>query len=274
MGTLVRITIYAEKETTAKQALTQAFGRIHQLDTILSDYNPRSEVSRLSSRPMPISPDLATVLLYAIEMAKRTRGAFDVTAAPLTHLWRKARKVNHLPEEAELRQAADRTGYRHLKLRRNQAWFTQPHMRLDLGGIAKGYAADQALLTLTNNGIPSALVTVSGDIAIGRPPPGRQGWRVTLEPGPGLTHTLELANCGVSTSGDREQYMEVNGVRYSHIIDPRTGYALTRPASASVIAPSAIQADAIATSVCVLGHDRPFKRTPGVTILTGANIVR
>jgi thiamine biosynthesis lipoprotein len=140
-------------------------------------------------------------------------------------------------------------------------------MRVDLGGVAKGYAADQALAALAEYGVHSALVAVSGDIAIGQPPPGRAGWRITIEPSPGLARTVELANCGVSTSGDREQYLELDGVRYSHIVDPRTGNALTRPASTSVIAPAAMQADAIATSVCVLGHAKPFARMPGVTIV-------
>lgn len=267
MGTLVRITLYAAREDHARRAFSQAFARIRELDQLLSDYKPESEVSRLSTHPMPVGPDLAAVLGYALQISRRTGGAFDVTAAPLTHLWREARTQHRLPDPNALRGARRITGYRNLKLRGNKAWFAKPDMRLDLGGVAKGYAADQALAVLVQNGMPSALVAVSGDIAIGRPPPGREGWRITLEPTPELARTVELANCGVSTSGDREQYLERNGVRYSHIVDPRTGNALTRPASASVIAPSAMQADAIATSVCVLGHAKPFARMPGVTIV-------
>jgi thiamine biosynthesis lipoprotein len=119
-------------------------------------------------------------------------------------------------------------------------------MQLDAGGIAKGYAADEALAALRKTGISSALVAVSGDIAIGDPPPRQSGWRVRLE-----HETRTLSNAGVSTSGDEFQFVEIDGVRYSHIIDPRTGMPLQNSRNVSVIAPSAMEADVLATAESV-----------------------
>jgi FAD:protein FMN transferase len=135
-----------------------------------------------------------------------------------------------------------------------------PNVRLDLGGIAKGYATDQALKVLQGRGVNRALVAASGDIAIGGSPPGQPGWRVALaSPGPGTNApacTLLLHNAGVSTSGDAEQSIILDGVRYSHILDPATGLGLTHRIQASVIAPNATTTDALATTVCVLGAER------------------
>jgi thiamine biosynthesis lipoprotein len=121
-------------------------------------------------------------------------------------------------------------------------------MQLDAGGIAKGYAADEALAALRRSGISSALIAVSGDIAVGDPPPGQSGWRVRVK-----DETLTLKNAGVSTSGDDFQYLEVDGIRYSHIIDPRTGMPLRNSVNVFVIARTAMEADALATAKSVLG---------------------
>ena len=128
-----------------------------------------------------------------------------------------------------------------------------PGMQLDLGGIAKGYAADEALATLRARGIKSALVAVGGDIAIGDAPPGQQGWRIGLEPVGG---ELLLHNAAVSTSGDTEQFREIGGVRYSHIIDPKTGRGITSRIAVTVVARRGLEADPIATAISVLGEER------------------
>lgn len=258
MGTLVRITLYAPGKAEAAAAFERGFARIRELDNLLSDYKADSEVSRLSTTPKRASLDLYTVLQHAGQIAERTHGAFDVTCGPLTLLWREARRQHRLPDDVAIEAARQSTGFRKLRIKDGQVWFSQPGMRLDLGGIAKGYAADQALKAC---GVRRALVAVSGDIAIGAAPPGRKGWRVLLS---ATGETREISNAGVSTSGDSEQFLEVDGVRYSHILDPRTGRPVPHRPPVSVIARTAMQADASATAVYVTG----VRRFPGVTVLS------
>lgn len=255
MGTLARITLYARNAYEAAAAFQRGFARIRRLDEILSDYNPSSEVSRLSTEPMRVSDPLLRVLTYAQHLSKRTAGAFDVTAGPLTLLWRQARREHRLPEPGDIERAHGLTGYRKLRIQDRQVWFTEPGMRVDLGGIAKGFAAEEALRATA---IRRALVAISGDIAIGAAPPGRKGWRVMLA---ATGREFELSNRGVSTSGDAEQFLELDGVRYSHILDPRTGRPLTRSSTVSVIARTAMEADAIATALSVTGGNRFPKAT-------------
>lgn len=260
MGTLVRITLYAPSTAEASAAFQRAFTRIRHLDDLLSDYKPESEVSRVSTTPTPASPALQKILAYALRLSQQTQGAFDVTAGPLTLLWRQARRQNRLPDPAAIEAARLKTGYRKLHLKDGKVWFEEPGMRLDLGAIAKGFAADEALRAAR---LPRALVAISGDIAIGAPPPGRKRWRVQLAAN---QSTVELRNRGVSTSGDTEQYLEAGGVHYSHILDPRTGRPLTHTATVSVIARTAMEADAIATAACVTG----WPRFPHATVFHSA----
>ncbi len=290
MGTLVRIQVYAAGEQRAAAAFRAAFDRISQLDATLSDYKPDSELNRISrtaiGRPVEVSLDLFRVLAASQQLARETGGAFDVTLGPVTRLWRQARKENRLPDDAELREASGRCGYRKLHL--DPAGMTvtldQSGMQLDAGGIAKGYAAGEALLVLTQLGIRRALVAASGDLAIGDPPPGQHGWRIGIdslgraETGP--TRVLELSNAAVSTSGDAEQHLDSGGERYSHIIDPETGMGLTRPIAVTIVAGHGMDADGLATAVSVMGPDRGMdfiERQSGVAALLvtgGGNTVR
>jgi thiamine biosynthesis lipoprotein len=245
MGTVVTISLYADSDERAQRGFIAAFARIKELDAILSDYKPDSELSRVCETNGPVSRALMTVLAHAQRLAAETDGAFDITAGPLTRLWRQARAQKRLPTNEAIADAIHRSGYRKLQLDRTVRCLV-PGMQLDAGGIAKGYAADEALAALRRAGIRSALVAVSGDIAIGDPPPGQSGWRVRLE-----DETRTLSNVGVSTSGDEFQFVEIDGVRYSHIIDPRTGMPLQNSRNVSVIAPSAMEADALATAESV-----------------------
>jgi thiamine biosynthesis lipoprotein len=259
MGTLVRIELYAPSQAAAAEAFHAAFARIAELDDILSDYKPESELNRLCASPGPVSPDLFTVLQSAQKLAEDTNGAFDVTVGPVTHLWREARKHHRLPDPDALRDAGSRTGYRKLHLdAERRAAALEPGMQLDLGGIAKGYAADEALAAITRLGIRSALVAMSGDLAFSDAPPGRRAWRIEA-----AGRVLELTNAAVSTSGDDEQHLDLDGRRYSHIVDPATGEPLADSFPVTVIARRGIDADALATALSVLGPERAreFLRT-------------
>jgi thiamine biosynthesis lipoprotein len=284
MGLPFRIVLYAPDTNTANAAAEAAFARISQLNDILSDYDADSELSRLSrtageDRAVPISADLWTVLERSQALARRTDGAFDVTVGPVVNLWRKARREKQLPAAERLAEALAAVGWRKLELdpRARTAKLLVPDMRLDLGAIAKGYAVDEALKVLRAHGVTRGLVAGGGDMVVGDAPPGKPGWRIELAPldvtnAPPARFVI-LRNRALATSGDVFQHVEIDGVRYSHIVDPRTGMGLTDHSLVTVIARDCTTADSLATAVSVLGPDKGLKlveQTPGVA----ARVVR
>lgn len=264
MGTLFQIKLYAPDRITGEAAAVAAFGKIGDLDQMMTDYDPESELMRLSQaavgEPVRVSADLFAVLTESQRIAAHSAGAFDPTIGPVVRLWRRARRTEALPAPEQLAQARARVGWEKLQLdpARQTVTLLAPNLQLDLGGIAKGYAADQALKVLQTHGISRALVAASGDIAAGESPPGQSGWRVSIGTPfqrAGREQTLLLKNAAVSTSGDSEQSAVIAGRRYSHIVDPRSGLGLTNRCQVSVIAPHATQTDAFATAVSILGAE-------------------
>lgn len=282
MGTEFRIVLYAPDEASARAAAEAAFARIAALDSALSDYRAESELSRFarsSDGPLagpwvPLSPELFAVLAASAEVARASAGAFDVTVGPLVLLWRRARRQEELPSAEALAAARARVGFEALELdpARRAARLMRPGMRLDLGGIAKGYALDEARRVLAEHGLERVLIDGGGDLLAGAPPPGERGWKVAIA---GLDSAdpledrasaeLELAHAALATSGDLERSFELGGRRFSHILDPRTGEALTERRLVSVRAPSGMEADAWATALSVLGPAgfEVFPRRPG-----------
>jgi thiamine biosynthesis lipoprotein len=277
MGTLFSIKLYAASEQQAKDAFHAAFARITQLDATLSDYKPDSELSRITAlavhTPKPISADLFDVLAKAQSLAGQTGGAFDVTVGPLTHLWRQCRRTRTLPPAETLADALARSGYRkmHLDPATRSVMFDVAGMQLDVGGIAKGFAADQALAVLSRLGIKSALVAASGDLTFSDAPPAEKGWKIAID---ALPKPLLLQHAAISTSGAAEQNFVVNGVRYSHILNPTTGLGLTTNITTTVIAPHGIDADCLATTLNVLGPERALafiETQPGTAAVIATN---
>ena len=263
MGTTFQIVVYAADQHTANDAMAAAFREVGRLNAIMSDYQASSELSRLSRQsptagPVVVSKELWEVLDRAQSFSRLSDGAFDVTVGNLSKLWRRARRRSLLPSAQKLAEARKSVGYRALRLRKEprSVELLRPHMRLDLGGIAKGYAADAALEVLASKGIRRAIVNAGGDMAVGDPPPGRTGWPVAVAPlgkdGP-PSRFLLLQQCGIATSGDAWQYVEIDGRRYSHILDPRTGLGLSQRSGVTVVAPDGMTADALASTVSVLG---------------------
>lgn len=259
MGTLFRIVLYAADANAAKAAARAAFDRIAALNRTMSDYDPASELSRLSQHPpqlaVPLSPDLLDILQRSQILAEKTHGAFDVTLGPVIRLWRETRRTGQLPPDAARAAALQASGFAHLRLdpAARTATLLCPGMALDLGGIAKGYAADAALAVLARHGFTHAMVAASGDLALGDPPPGKAGWTVELAPFGATTGTVLATNAAVSTSADTAQFVELGGARYSHIVDPRTGLGLTQSAAVTVITRHATLSDGLATACSVLG---------------------
>ena len=266
MGTLITITLYAPDLAAAKAGTDAAVHRIDALEDIMSDYQADSELMRLCDQPfgmpMPVSAELFDVLQRSQKVSKLSDGSFDVTVGPYVRLWRFARKRKVLPTSAEITAARAAVGWQKLRLaaRAHAVTLLVPNMRLDLGGIGKGYAADAALHILRGRGIDRALVAASGDIAVGNPPPGQQGWKVGIAAFDVATNTpartLLLHNAGISTSGDTEQFIEINGVHYSHIVNPVTGLGLTNRIQATIIGPDATTTDSLDTTVSLLGVQR------------------
>jgi thiamine biosynthesis lipoprotein len=261
MGVDARLVVYARDRDAAERACGAAFQRIAGLNTIMSDYRPQSEVTRLGERaggpPMRISRDLMIVLRRALEVGRASGGAFDITAAPVVALWRQARKSGTLPDPTELARARRLVGWRRLRLdeKAGTARLERPGMKLDLGGIAKGYAADCARAELKRHGLTRCLAQLGGDIVVGDPPPGTEGWQVRVAnagDGKGPADLL-FANRAISTSGDTEQFVIIDGQRYSHVVDPRTGQALRNRVQVTVTAPDGLSSDPVATALCVLG---------------------
>lgn len=259
MGVDARLVVYAKDQTTAEKACSAAFDRIGDLDGIMSDYRKDSELNRLCDKaggpPVAVSRDLFLVLSRSMELSKRSSGAFDITVGPLIKLWRATRKSGVLPTQAEIDLARRLVGYHRIILdpKRQTIKLTAPGIRLDLGGIAKGYAGDEAIKVLKGFGVTRALVELGGDIVVSGPPPGKKGWAIRVpnaakDKGP---VDMEFANCGVSSSGDTEQFVEINGVKYSHVVDPRTGWALTSRTQATVVARRGLTTDPLSTAMTV-----------------------
>lgn len=255
MGVDTPIVVYAEHEEQAVRACRAAYMRISELEQMMSDYRVDSELNLLCQRAVGrwvrVSPELFYVLWRAQKLAQQTKGAFDVTVGALVRLWREARRTGKLPDEATLREAKARSGYQLMELsqHRRAVRLKAEGMQLDLGGIAKGYACDGALRVLRKHGITRALIQMGGDIVAGDAPPGERGWQIALAEG----GVMPLNNAALSTSGSTEQYVEIEGKRYAHIIDPRTGLGLTKLVLARVRAPNGITSDSLATAAAVLG---------------------
>jgi thiamine biosynthesis lipoprotein len=270
MASPFKIVLYSTDEVTARHASRAAYQRIAALNTILSDYDPDSELSRLSRSagglPTPVSADLFAVLVASKEIFERSDGAFDITIAPVGRLWRRARRDHRMPDASKLAEALVLVGADKLVLdqKARTARLDKPGMKLDAGGIAKGYAAQAGLDVLRTFGIGRALVAGAGDIVVGDPPPGCAGWTIAVAPlalgqrSP-VAGGLLLANCAVSTAGDTEQFVVLEGHRYSHIINPKTGQAVEDRATVTVVARDGATADALETTVYILGVERGLK---------------
>lgn len=265
MGTIFNITLYTSENryAEAEAAVLSAFDRIKALNAIFSDYEPNSEINRLTAstpKAWPSSTDLLALTTRALELAQTTEGAFDPTLGQLSRLWRSSRQRQKHPPPERLQKARAATGWRHLQTdaSKQTLTLTHPDLLLDFGGIAKGYAADQMLALLKAKGFPMAIVQAGGDTAAGDPPPDLPGWTVALKSGikDASPVKLSLANRSVSTSGDLHQFIELEGIRYSHIIDPETGLGMTRRMACSVIAADTTTSDAMATALCILGPEK------------------
>lgn len=260
MGCEVRVEIYAANEATAVTGARRAFDEINRIDLVLSDYAASSEVRSLegaSDRWRALSPDLASAMTESHLIWIATGGAFDVTRGSLSHRWRDARKTGVPPTRAQLDLALANSGWGLLEFNvsTRELRLKNPYLRFDFGGIGKGFAAHRAMLAAQSHGERCVLVAIAGDIACGDPPPSKPGWTIGIASGleNDAAGCVTLSNTCISTSGDQFQHLAEGGRRHSHIIDPRSGSAISTRRGATVISPNGAQADALATALCVDG---------------------
>ncbi len=267
MGSEFKVLLYSAAEEEARSASRAAFDRVAALDRSFSDYDPESELMRLCDRaggpPVEVSSDLFDILGRSLAMHKRSAGAFDITIGPVGRLWRRARRDHKMPDPAHLAAALEKVSSNAVVLdaEKRTAELRKAGMKLDLGGIAKGHACQEALKVLETHGIRHALVAGAGDIAIADPPPDAPGWTIGVAPvedpgGARPSMFLRLKRRVVSTSGDAERFVEINGKRYSHIVDPKTGLGVVDRAAVTVVADDGALADSLATAVFVLGPEK------------------
>jgi len=259
MGTAIRVELWSEDRAGAESAMRAVMDVMHHVDETMSPYKPESELSRINREaarcPVSVSQELFDLLSRSLDFSRLSEGAFDITFASAGHLYDYRQGIR--PSDSDLAQACKSIGYEKLLLDRAQhsVRFASPGVRIDLGGFAKGYAVDMGAALLRNRGIDNAIVTAGGDSHIlgdrlGRPwtigirDPRRSGQIVAV---------LPLKDVAVSTSGDYERYFEEGGVRYHHVLDPRTGKSPSSVRSVTVIAPDGLTSEGLSKMVFVLG---------------------
>jgi thiamine biosynthesis lipoprotein len=280
MGTIFHIEMYAADSAQASKAAEAAFARAEELEQIMSDYRADSELMRLaragSVAPVPVSSDLYDVLAKSLWVSDLSHGLFDVSVGPLVDLWRDARKTKRLPDPGQIAKAKALVDYHNLQLvpAQHAVWLKRAGMLLDLGAIGKGYAADQMLAVLQSQGIPHAMVVAGGEVVVGEPPPGNSGWKVGIDTADsdagGAPCSILLSGAAVSTSGDEHQFLDLNGHRYSHVINPKTGWALEGESSTTVMARDSTTADSLGTAFSLMpvaDGIRVAESLPGVSAL-------
>lgn len=278
MGVECSLTLFAISESEGRAAARAAFERAEVIERAVSSWRPKSEVNELArkgSAPTAMSSVLCGMLAVSLDWAKRTDGAFDPTLYHSIRLWAEARRKGTVPSAEAIAKAHAKSGWQGVTFDSKTclATISTPGLRFDFGGIAKGFAGDEMLKVLAGLGIDRAMVEVGGDVVASGPPPGKEGWTVRIG---STADSIVLANGAVATSSDVVQAMEVDGVRYSHILDPRTGKALERSVQVTVIvrggALPGADADALASAASVTaarGADPRcvIKRRPGASLV-------
>ena len=271
MGSSFNLIFYHTDSMEANTVAKECYSLVDSFNNIFSDYSETSEVGRLALlhlvKAQNVSDELFNMILLSQQAWKRSKKTFDVTIGSLTQLWRKVKKENRFPTEEEVKTAKKMTGFNNLIINESAKTisFKKPGIRFDFGAIVPGYVAQKIMNLLISKNITKALVDASGDIVISDPPPGKNGWTIAINLPESENEIwnkkLELENFAVSTSGDVYRYIIHNGIKYSHIIDPRTGYGVTSQRNVTVINKYGADADWLATSCSILPIKKALKLT-------------
>ena len=285
MGTQFTVILYAPDSLIAQHAYAAVSARMDTLNQIMSDYLDGSEINRLSEssgqgRWVSVSPTLFNVLARAITIARQTGGRYDPTIGPLAQLWRRAVRQRQFPSAHERRIARRAVSWRYVQFdsTKRAILLTKGRMRLDLGGIGQGYSIDEAQKILRQKGLFSYLLDLGGDILAGNAPPNQAaGWRIGMSSGKARSQLISeqdtaivwLKNAAITTSGDLERHLDINGRRYSHIMNSRSGLGLQRFVQVTVQAPTGTYADALTKAFSVakpVERKRLLQRFPQVRV--------
>ncbi len=270
MGTFARIVAVAGHRDIAQKGIDSAFARLRQIERLASTHLEDSEISKVNRlaflEPVKVSDPTFEILRAAVDYGRLTDGAFDITVGPLIELWQSAADSNRAPEPNQLEKTLTKIGFDKIYLNPDDKTVRlgAEGMKLDLGGIAKGYAIDQAIAALRESGAAGGMVDVGGDIrCFGTPANGKRNWLIGLQD-PDLSKeqnllVLKLHDGAVATSGDYRRFVLIGAAKHSHIIDTYTGQSATPLSSVSVITPKGVDADALATAVSVLGPEDGLK---------------
>ncbi len=269
MGSRFEITVVAASEAAAHQAIDMAVEEIGRIEKLISSWDPGSQTSKINAQagvsPVVVDEELFGLIERANGISRLTDGAFDISYASMDRIWKFDGSMTAMPDEASIKASVARVGYQNIVLDRGKrsVFLKSPGMKIGFGAIGKGYAADKARALLIKNGVQAGIINASGDMTTwGKQPDGKE-WKVAI------TNPLDknkayallpITEGAVVTSGNYEKYVTFGGVRYSHIIDPRTGYPARGILSVTVFAPSAELADALATSVFVMGKEVGLNR--------------
>lgn len=268
MGTELKIILYASDKTSVALALNAVLEELEEQAKPINNYAHTSEVSKLAHAPVDTDIALSRQLGELLYESKRwydlTDGVFDVTSGSILALWSQSRKQLRVPTQQELAEAKARSGWQKLAMtsssnKYDSLRFLSEGVMVNVSGIATGYLVDIAMKTLHDQGIRSALIDIGGDIIVSEPPPDSEAWTIDiagLDGGDVVQKRISIRNQAVTTSGDLNQFTEIDGVRYSHLVDPIVGAPIPRRTSATVVAKRGIDADAGATALAVLGWER------------------
>ncbi|MEW5894690.1 MAG: FAD:protein FMN transferase [Candidatus Omnitrophota bacterium] len=263
VGTFVKIDVCAtsRREAELNAAFDRAWRYLDKIDKDMNAYDPGSDLGRVNSedgKSVQVSPDVYRIVSEAVHFHRETRGAFNITVRSLIELWSRAKEINRLPSEEDIRQAMQRTGVDKIRMERAGETYriACDGCDIDLGGIAQGYAVDGVADIMRQSGFDDFLIDAGGDMyASGKNCRGKP-WRIGARHPRDLTEivdVIEISDQAVTTSGDYEKFFILEGQRYSHIIDPVTGYPQRGTVSTTVIAPTATEADVLSTALMVWG---------------------
>ncbi|MGB5654290.1 MAG: FAD:protein FMN transferase [Robiginitalea sp.] len=269
MGSRFEITVVAQNKTQADYHIDQAVAEISRIEKLISSWDPASETSEVNRQagiqPIKVSAELFELISRCIELSKLTDGAFDISYASMDRLWKFDGSMKELPSAQEIKASVARVGYQKILIDEiSQTIFLRENgMKIGFGAIGKGYAADMAKDLLLREGVVAGIINAAGDMSSWGTQPGGKPWQVAITNPMDKTKSFGLLPMGegaVVTSGDYEKFVRFNGKRYSHIMDPRTGYPATGIISATVFAPKAELADALSTALFVMGIETGLDR--------------
>ena len=260
MGTTFSITCYARDSIKARALISESWSRIDQLNLIFSNYLEESEAIKISqaagtNRWITLSPEFSSVLKESLKLSKLSEGAFDITIGPLSKLWRRAIRRGELPSDEMIMNTLRKVGFEKIQFDEStdRIRLLTTGMQLDFGGIAKGYTVDEVWRIFRDNGMTKVLIDAGGDIYAGEAPPGTEGWEIAVGD---TQEILQIQNAAIAGSGDRFQFLTIDGRRYSHIIDPRIGKGVEGPRETYVESESCMIADALASTINIMGHEK------------------